>query len=231
MIEIIAFDADDTLWHNEPLFLDTKSRFQKLLVSYHSPEWIEERLSDTQIANLRHFGYGIKSFALSMIETAIELTEGRIKGHEIQQLVDFAKEMVSAPLRLVDGAEATVRALANTHRLILVTKGDLFDQESKIARSGLGDLFTDVEVVSEKNRTTYEAIVAQHGVEPSGFLMIGDSLRSDILPVLEMGGHAIHVPYDTPWHHEGVPAEVMSRYSFQRAGGLGEVPMLVAALE
>jgi putative hydrolase of the HAD superfamily len=230
MIDIIAFDADDTLWHNEPLFLDTKSRFQDLLAAYHSPEWIEERLTDTQIRNLRHFGYGIKSFALSMIETAIELTEGRITGHEIQQLVDFAKEMVGAPLRLVEGAEATVRALADTHRLILVTKGDLFDQESKIARSGLGDLFSDVEVVSEKTRTTYEAIAAKHGVDPGGFLMIGDSLRSDILPVLEIGGHAIHVPYDTTWRHEEVPPEVMSRYSFQRAGGLGEVPALVANL-
>ncbi len=137
MIDLIAFDADDTLWHNEPLFIDTKARFTQLLSAYHSSKWIEERLYETEIRNLHNFGYGIKSFALSMIETAIELTEGRIKGHEIQQLVDFAKEMVNAPIRLLDGAEETVRHLAEEYPLMLVTKGDLFDQESKIARSVL----------------------------------------------------------------------------------------------
>ncbi len=227
MIDLIAFDADDTLWHNEPLFIDTKARFTKLLSAYHSSEWIEERLYETEIRNLHNFGYGIKSFALSMIETAIELTEGRIKGHEIQQLVDFAKEMVNAPIRLLDGAEETVRHLAEEYPLMLVTKGDLFDQESKIARSGLGDLFSHIEVVSEKDRSTYEGILTRRGISPSGFVMVGDSLRSDILPVVDLGGHAIHVPYESTWRHEDVPDDVASRYSFPRAAGIREVPALL----
>jgi putative hydrolase of the HAD superfamily len=229
--ELIAFDADDTLWHNEPLFLDAKGRFKQLLAAYHAPEWIEARLDDTEIRNLRHFGYGIKSFALSMIETAIELTEGRITGREIQQVLDLAKEMVNAPLRLLAGAEDTVRSLAQRHRLILITKGDLFDQESKIARSGLGDLFHDVEVVTEKRRATYEAIVDKHGVAPQAFLMVGDSLRSDILPVVEMGGHAIHVPYDTTWRHEEVPQDVVAQYDFAQADGIRDVARIVAQLD
>ncbi len=227
MIDLIAFDADDTLWHNEPLFIDTKARFAKLLSAYHSSEWIEERLDETEIRNLHHFGYGIKSFALSMIETAIELTEGRIKGNEIQQLVDFAKEMVSAPIRLLEDAEETVKKLAVDYPLMLVTKGDLFDQESKIARSGLGDLFAHVEVVSEKDRSTYEGILTRRGIAPSGFVMVGDSLRSDILPVVDLGGQAIHVPYESTWKHEEVSEEVASRYSFSRAAGIGEVPALL----
>ncbi len=227
MIDLIAFDADDTLWHNEPLFIDTKNRFTKLLSAYHSSEWIEERLYETEIRNLHNFGYGIKSFALSMIETAIELTEGRIKGNEIQQLVDFAKEMVSAPIRLLEGAEETVKKLAVDYPLMLVTKGDLFDQESKIARSGLGDLFSHVEVVSKKDRATYEGIIRRRGIDPSGFVMVGDSLRSDILPVVDLGAHAIHVPYESTWRHEAVPDDVASRYSFSRAAGIGEVPALL----
>ncbi len=227
MIDLIAFDADDTLWHNEPLFIDTKARFTKLLSAYHSSEWIEERLYETEIRNLHNFGYGIKSFALSMIETAIELTEGRIQGHEIQQLVDFAKEMVNAPIRLLDGAEETVRHLADEYPLMLVTKGDLFDQESKIARSGLGDLFSHVEVVSEKDRSTYEGILTRRGISPRGFVMVGDSLRSDILPVVDIGGRAIHVPYESAWRHEEVPDDVASRYSFPTAAGIREVPALL----
>ncbi len=230
MIDLIAFDADDTLWHNEPLFIDTKARFTTLLSAYHSAEWIEERLHETEIRNLHSFGYGIKSFALSMIETAIELTEGRVNGNEIQQLVDFAKEMVSAPIRLLEGAEETVRKLALDYPLMLVTKGDLFDQESKIARSGLGDLFSGVEIVSEKDRAMYEEIIKRRGINPSGFVMIGDSLRSDILPVVDLGGQAIHVPYESTWRHEEVPDDVASRYSYSRASGIREVPALLLGM-
>jgi putative hydrolase of the HAD superfamily len=227
MIDIVAFDADDTLWHNEPLFVDVKGRFCELLSPYHPADWIGERLYETESRNLKHFGYGIKSFALSMIETAVELTEGRIQGHEVRQLVEFAKEMVSAPIRLLEGAEHTIRTVASRHTVMLVTKGDLFDQESKLARSGLGDLFSNVEVVSVKDRATYESIAARLGFAPARFVMVGDSLKSDILPVIEMGGHAIHVPYDTTWEHEHVPPEVVGRYDFMRAQRIAEVPAML----
>lgn len=230
MIDVIAFDADDTLWHNEPLFLDTKNKFQKLLAAYHSPEWIEQRLYETEMRNLEHFGYGIKSFTLSMIETAIELTEGRVSGSDVQQIIDLAKAMLDTPIRLLDGVEETITALAVTCPLALVTKGDLFDQEAKIARSGLGDLFQTVEVVTTKDRSTYRAITKKLGVAPSCFLMVGDSLKSDILPVLDIGGNAIHVPYHTTWRHEEVPSDVVSRYDFASAASIKEVPRLIGEL-
>ncbi len=155
------------------------------------------------------------------------LTEGRIQGHEVQQLVEFAKEMLRAPIRLLDGAEHTIRTVASRHTVILVTKGDLFDQESKLARSGLGDLFSNVEVVSAKNRATYEGIALRLGFTPSRFVMVGDSLKSDILPVIEMGGHAIHVPYGTTWEHEQVAPDVAGRYEFLQARKIGEVPAML----
>lgn len=229
-IEVVALDADDTLWHNEPLFLDTKTKFQELLSANHSAEWIEERLYETEVRNLEHFGYGIKSFTLSMIETAVELTEGRIRGSDVQSIVDFAKSMVDRPVHLIDHVEETVKTLAATFPLVLVTKGDLFDQESKIARSGLGELFRSVEVVTTKDRSTYETITNKLDVAPDGFLMVGDSLKSDILPVLDMGGNAIHVPYDTTWKHEEIPVAVLEGYEFQKAVSIREVPGIIGGL-
>ena len=230
MIKTIAFDADDTLWHNEPLFTDTQQRFRKLLAAYHDPEWIADRLYETEMRNLQHYGYGIKSFTLSMIETAIELTEGRIKGSEIQEIVAFAKSMLEAPVNLLEGVEETIRDLSTSYPLVIITKGDLFDQESKIARSGLGDLFSRVEVVTEKSRSTYEAIARKLELEPSEFVMVGDSLKSDVLPVIDLGGHAIHVPYQTVWKHEVVSEEMLRQYEFLRAESVRDVPGLVTQL-
>ncbi len=230
MIKIVAFDADDTLWHNETLFNATKEKFTQLLSAYHSPEWIEERLYDTEMRNLRHFGYGIKSFTLSMIETAIDLTEGRIRGSEIQEIVAFAREMVNTPVELLEYVEDTVATLAKRHNLMVVTKGDLFDQETKIARSGLGDHFIHVEIVTEKDRSTYESITAKLGIEPNEFVMIGNSLKSDILPVVDAGGHAVHVPYETEWQHEAVPDHIVQGYQFFRADSIKEVPEIVRQL-
>lgn len=230
MIKTIAFDADDTLWHNEPLFTDTQQRFRELLAAYHDPEWIADRLYETEMRNLQHYGYGIKSFTLSMIETAIELTEGRIKGSEIQEIVAFAKSMLEAPVNLLEGVEETIRDLSTSYPLVIITKGDLFDQESKIARSGLGDLFSRVEVVTEKSRSTYEAIARKLELEPSEFVMVGDSLKSDVLPVIDLGGHAIHVPYQTVWKHEVVSEEMLRQYEFLRAESVRDVPGLVTQL-
>ena len=210
--EVIALDADDTLWHNETIFKATQDEFRKLLVDYHSAEWIEERLFETERRNLTHFGYGIKGFVLSMIETAIELTEGRITGPEVQQIIGFGKEMLQHPVDLLPGVEDTVRSLSNSHRLILLTKGDLMDQESKLARSGLGDCFSAVEVVSEKDQPTFEAVMLRQRVEAERFLMVGNSLRSDVLPALDAGGTAVHIPYQVEWQHEAVSeAELLDR--------------------
>ena len=227
MIRHVAFDADDTLWHNERIFLDARERFIELLASYHDAQWIEERLDDTEMRNLHHYGYGIKSFALSMIETAVELTEGRITGAEIRRIVELSKEMVETPVELLEDVENTIAALHGSYRLMIVTKGDLFDQEAKIAKSGLGDYFERVEVVTTKDRATYATVVARHGIEPSEFVMVGNSLRSDILPVVEVGGHAIYVPYETTWAHEEVPERVVSQYRFLRAQTIREVPELI----
>lgn len=227
MIRYVAFDADDTLWHNERIFLDARGRFIRLLAPYRDARWIEERLDDTEARNLDHYGYGIKSFTLSMIETAVELTEGGITGAEIRRIVELSKEMVQTPVELLEHVEATVAALAGSYRLMIVTKGDLFDQEAKIAKSGLGDYFERVEVVTVKDRATYATIVARHGIEPGEFVMVGNSLRSDILPVVDLGGHAIHVPYETTWSHEDVPEGVVSQYRFLRAQSIRDVPGLI----
>jgi putative hydrolase of the HAD superfamily len=231
MIKVIAFDADDTLWHNERIFTETRDRFVALLAAYHSTDWIEARLNDTEILNLRHYGYGIKSFVLSMIETAVQLTERRIQGHEINRILEYGKEMIATPVELLPHVRETVERLAGSRALMLLTKGDLFDQESKLARSGLGEYFADVRVVTEKDRQTYQTVVNQRNIEPPEFLMVGNSLKSDIIPVLETGGHAIHVPYETTWELEHVPESEARRYEYHQAATIREVPDLIARLD
>lgn len=226
----MLFDGDDTLWHNEPLFAEMTSRFRELLSPYHSRTWIDERLFETEVRNLRYYGYGIKSYVLSMIETATELTEGRITGTEIREILEFGKEMLQAPVRLLDHVEDTVAQLREAFPLVLVTKGDLFDQESKIARSGLGDMFAAVEIVTDKDVPTYQALASRNGINLSRSVMVGDSLRSDILPVLQAGGNAIHIPYGTAWQHESVPDSALIGYEYLTAESIREVPELVDGL-
>ena len=193
-MDMIAFDADDTLWHNERLYIDAQTKFARLLAAYHPAEWVNERLNQTEARDIEHFGYGIKSFALSMIETAVELTEGRISGRDIQAIVNLAKEMLNSPVELLPYVKETIPALAACYPLMVISKGDLLDQETKIARSGLGDYFQAVEIVSEKDRGSYARVLKRHAIEPDGFLMVGNSLPSDILPVLELGGSAVYSP-------------------------------------
>jgi putative hydrolase of the HAD superfamily len=224
MFDVIAFDADDTLWHNETLFQSTAREFAALLSGHHPPEWIQERLFATEMKNLRHFGYGIKGFTLSMIETAVELTDGRVTGSEIKTILGWGQGMLQAPIALLDGVGETIAALARDHRLMLLTKGDLFDQESKLARSGLGEHFSAVEIVSEKNARTYSVIMTRHRLKPAGFLMVGNSLRSDILPVLDAGATAVHIPYATTWAHERVAEDAMAGRTFATLGSIRELP-------
>jgi len=222
--DVVALDADDTLWHNETLFTATQTQFRDLLVRYRDVEWIDRRLYETETRNLRHFGYGVKGFTLSMIETAIELTEGRVTGAEVQRIIDLGREMLAAPVELLDGVAETVAALAARYRLVLLTKGDLFDQESKLARSGLGEAFAAVEIVSEKDARTYAAVMTRQRVEPARFVMVGNSLRSDVLPVLEAGGAAVHIPYHVTWQHEQVADDALAGKEFARLATLRDLP-------
>jgi putative hydrolase of the HAD superfamily len=231
MIDQIAFDADDTLWHNEPLYLDVQNRFKELLSGYHSPEWIDKKLFDTEMRNLAHFGYGIKAFTLSMIETAIELTEGRIRAAEIQKIIDFARAMLNTELPLLQGVEETLALLAQSHDLMIVTKGDLLDQEAKLARSGLQKYIKHIEVVSDKNRLSYASILSRHGIEPARFLMVGNSLKSDILPVLELGGRAVYIPYALTWSHENAIDRELPQQGFYQLEHIGLLPELLQEID
>jgi putative hydrolase of the HAD superfamily len=203
----IGFDADDTLWHNETLYSMTQARFREILSDHYDPDWVDRKLFETEMANLHRFGYGIKSFALSMIETAIELTEGRITGAQVQQIIDAAKEMQASPVEPLPGVPETLAQLSRRYRLILITKGDLFDQEGKLARSGLAHYFDAVEVLTEKDEAAYRRVLETHNVDPHDFLMVGNSVRSDILPVLDLGAAAVHIPYKITWDHEQVDEE------------------------
>ena len=220
----LALDADDTLWHNEPIYQATQKRFREVLFDYHDPQWVEERLNQTEIGNLQHFGYGIKGFTLSMIETAIELSEGRINATQIQMIVDMGREMVSHPVVLLDGVEDTIIELANQYQLMLLTKGDLLDQESKLARSGLGGHFSSIEVVSEKNVATYQDIMRRYAIQPDEFTMVGNSLKSDVLPVAQLGGCAIHIPYQTTWVHERVTESELQQMHYHQLDKFSELP-------
>jgi len=229
MFDVIAFDADDTLWHNEPLYRGAQRQVLDILAHYHDPDWIERRMYETEIRNLDHYGYGIKGFTLSMIETAIELTEGRISGAEIGRIIELTREMFKAPVELLDGVEETITTLAVSHDLMLITKGDLFEQQAKIARSGLADRFSRIEIVPVKIRETYQTIVARHEIDPRRFLMVGNSIRSDILPVIEMGGRAVYIPYETTWEHEIVPEEELAGREFIRLAHIRELTNWISA--
>jgi putative hydrolase of the HAD superfamily len=180
--------------------------------------------------NLAAYGYGLKSFGLSMIETAIRITEGRVRGDEIGQIVDLVRDMVRTPVQLLERAAEVVAALAASYPLMLITKGDLLDQERKLDQSGLGDYFDYVEIVSDKNVEVYRALLARHGIEPGRFLMVGNSLRSDVLPVVELGGRAVHIPHHITWAHEAVELPEASPAGYIELAHIGLLPRTVAQL-
>lgn len=197
-IKLIAFDADDTLWANQPLFDEVENDLRTFLTQYGSSEAIDAALIEVQTENISLMGYGAKGFVLSMIEVAIKLTDGQVPGSAIQQIIDKGKHLLSYPIQLLDGVEETLHALREQpYSLMVLTKGDLFDQESKLARSGIGSCFDHIEIVSEKDEAAYRRVMTRYGLQPDEFLMIGNSLKSDILPVLNVGGQAIYVPYHT----------------------------------
>jgi putative hydrolase of the HAD superfamily len=195
MIRAIAFDADDTLWHTETLFQETQTRLAEILGHYAPPEEVQRRLHATEERNVKAFGYGVKGFTLSMVETAIEISGGRISASDIHTIVTMGRGMLEAPMRLLDDVPQTLAQLRPRFPLYLVTKGDLLDQQNKIDTSGLADQFTGIEVVARKDAAAYRDFFARHGVDPASVLMVGNSIPSDVLPVLEVGGWAVHIPY------------------------------------
>jgi putative hydrolase of the HAD superfamily len=232
--DLIAFDGDDTLWHNERSYRDGRERFRLLLAAAGvdlSEEDVEACVNRTELANLEYFGYGISSFALSLIETAIDLTGGRIAGRDLQEVIDLARQMVTEEIELFVSARDALAALSATYPLILVTKGDLLHQTSKLERSGLRPYFNFVEVVSHKTPAVYTAILNRQGVDPQRFLMVGNSLRSDILPVLEVGGWAVHVPAALSWSHEHADPPGPAGLRYFELPTLGELARLVETIE
>jgi putative hydrolase of the HAD superfamily len=232
-IEVVAFDGDDTLWHSESHFVDAHARFVALVSPYFDgdPGVIDERVVATERANLAIYGYGAKAFTLSLIESAIELTAGRVTSGEISAILDVGKRLLDHPVELLDGVDEVVARLADDrYRLIVVTKGDLFHQEAKVAGSGLADMFSRVEIVSEKDVSTYRRVMDEAGVAPANFLMIGNSVRSDILPVIELGGHAAHLPYVYTWELEHVADSDAERMGFHELTSIRQVPELLERL-
>ena len=199
---IIGLDGDDTLWHSEREFAQTQERYREIISRWADHHTIERRLLDTERRNLEVLGYGVKSFTLAMVETAIEVSDGNIPASEIHEVIALGKELLSHPVELIDGVADTLDTLSRDHTLLLVTKGDLLHQETKLAASGLGELFWRIEIVSEKDVPTYERIMRRHEIERDNFVMVGNSVRSDVLPVLEIGAKAVHVPYHITWELE-----------------------------
>jgi len=232
-LDLIAFDGDDTLWHNERSYREGRQRFGRLLAAAGvvlTAEEIEARVNQTELANIEVYGYGVSSFVLSLIETAIGLTDGRITGSDLRGIVELAKHMLTEEIELFPAVREVLTTLTASYPLMLITKGDLLHQTSKLERSGLRDCFRFVEVVSHKTPEVYSAILSRHGIDPNRFLMIGNALRSDVLPVVDAGGWAVHIPAALSWSHEhaDLPPHVHGRY-FEVAA-LDRLPDVIEAL-
>jgi putative hydrolase of the HAD superfamily len=225
----IGFDADDTLWQNEQFFRMTEKRFAALLADHGDAEQISARLLEAEKRNLAVYGFGIKGFTLSMIETAIEVTEGRVPAATIAQILAAGRDMLGHPVEALPHARETVEKLAGAYHLVLITKGDLFDQERKLEASGLGDLFDAVEIVSDKSAATYARIFGRHG-SPQDSMMVGNSLKSDVVPAIEAGSWGVYIPHELTWVLEHVEPPV-SAPRFRQIVDLGELPALIESID
>lgn len=207
-LSVIGFDADDTLWQNESFFRLTEDKFADLLADFAEGADLRDRLTEAERRNIGHYGFGIKGFMLSMIETALEVTDGRVDGNVIAQILAMGQEMLRHPIHLLPHVEETLGNLSDRYPLVLITKGDLLHQEQKLAASGLGDLFAAVEIVSEKHPSTYDRAFSNHGMGPVRAMMVGNSMKSDIRPALDVGAHAVYVPHGETWALEHAEAPV-----------------------
>lgn len=204
-IKVIGFDADDTLWVNETYFRETEHRFAQLLSLYETENKIDQELFKMEMDNLELYGYGVKGFILSMIESAIDLSNGKVSVQTISEILKIGKDMITKPVELLDGVQEVLEKLSKKYRLILLTKGDLLDQERKLEKSGLSAYFHHIEVLSDKKETNYSNLLEHLEIDVQEFLMIGNSLKSDVLPLINIGAQAVHVPFHTTWAHELVP--------------------------
>lgn len=229
--DVIAFDADDTLWVNEPVFHEVEHRLSEILSHYIDTTTLADTLFETEMKNLELFGYGVKGFTLSMIETALELTQLRLSGADTQQIIELGKGMLARPVELLEGVRDTILRLEDDYQLMIITKGDLFDQESKIARSALATHFAFVEILSDKTPAHYERILRKYEIDPARFLMVGNSIKSDILPVLRIGGHAVHIPFHMTWQHEQVSEEQVNGYHYHYLQKITELRAWLARLQ
>jgi putative hydrolase of the HAD superfamily len=222
----VGFDADDTLWHNERFFRLTQDRFEQLLADYADRAHLHQRLLAAERRNIAHYGFGIKGFTLSMIETALDVTENRVPAAVIRELIEAGQEMLRHPIDLLPHARETVQAAAQNHKVLLITKGDLLDQERKLAQSGLGDLFDGVEIVSDKTPATYQALLQRHGVGATQAMMVGNSMKSDVRPMVALGGWGVFVPHGLTWELEHAePPTNTTR--FRELPSLAGIPQLL----
>jgi len=224
-LDVIGFDADDTLWENETFYRMTQAKFADLLADFADPDHLDNHLVALERRNLKLHGYGIKGFTLSLIETAIEVTDGRVPTSIIQEILKNGQELLTHPLDLIDGVQDVVASLAQSHRLVLITKGDLFDQERKLAQSGLAEFFDAVEIVSEKNQSVYSRAFGQ-----SPAMMVGNSLKSDVIPAIEAGAWGIHVPHDLEWILERAEPPTQSP-KFRTLADISALPTLIGEIE
>ncbi len=224
--KIIAFDADDTLWHNEPYFDEAQAKFCELFADYTSNQEILQLILSHQVKNLPLYGFGIKAFTLSMIDSALELTDHQISGQGIQKIIDIGRDLLQKPVELLPEVEDVLKQLKGKHKLVVATKGDLKDQHRKLHDSGIGHYFHHIEVMSDKKELDYEKMLTRLDIKPDNFIMIGNSLKSDVLPVLSIGGHAIHVPYHTTWEYEKIDFEIVHP-NFKAVSSINQVLDLI----
>ncbi|MDG1530268.1 MAG: HAD family hydrolase [Paracoccaceae bacterium] len=222
----IAFDADDTLWHNERFFKLTQDRFVELLADFADADHLDERLLAAERKNIGHYGFGIKGFTLSMIETALEITDGKVGSHVIKEILDTGRDMLSHPIELLDHVQSTILELAPNFQLLLITKGDLLDQERKLAQSGLGDYFDGVEIVSNKTPEIYRDAFAKAGAQADQSMMVGNSMKSDVLPAIAAGGWGVYVPHGKIWALEAAP-KPENHPMYREINNLSILPQLI----
>lgn len=226
-IKVIGLDADDTLWVNETYFRDAEVAFAKLLSQYETLNKIDQELFIMEMKNLPLYGYGVKGFVLSMVEMALELSDNNVSAKTIQAILDIGKDMLNKPVELLDGVEEVLKTLSTKYKLILATKGDLLDQQRKLEKSGLTDYFHHIEVLIDKQEANYSKLLNHLDIKPSEFLMIGNSLKSDVLPLVNIKAHAIHVPFHTTWTHEQVDEKETNGKTYKTVASLLDIlPLL-----
>jgi len=229
-IRVVGIDGDDTLWHNETRFHLTQTALRDLLRRHVPDADVDAHLAEVEMRNLGLYGYGVKAFTLSMIETAIEVTDRRIPAADLEVILGWGQKMLGEPTELLEGVVEALHELGPSYELLLITKGDLFDQESKLARSGLAELFAGVEILSEKNEPAYRSVLKRRGIDPKEFVMVGNSLRSDIAPVVAIGARGVHIPYPLTWQHEQVPEDSIPSQGWHRLASIGELGALLASI-